>query len=167
MPSARYRPFHALIQKLAATPTGSRTLSRILHRVDRIIFKHSGGRKSLTSLLAGVPVVMITTTGARTGLPRTSPLLPIRDPADPSMFALVASNWGQHQYPSWYFNLKKHPRATCTIDGQAANYVAHEASGDEYEHFWRSATDTYFGYGLYKGRAGRPIPIIVLTPIDS
>jgi deazaflavin-dependent oxidoreductase (nitroreductase family) len=167
MPSVRYRPFHALIQKLAATPTGSRSLSRILYRVDPFVLRHSGGRNSLTSLLAGVPVVMITTTGARTGLPRTSPLLPIRDPANPSTFALVASNWGQHKYPSWYFNLKTHPRATCSIEGRVADYVAHEASGDEYKHFWRCATDTYFGYGLYKGRADRPIPIMVLTPVNS
>jgi deazaflavin-dependent oxidoreductase (nitroreductase family) len=167
MPSVHYRPFHALIQKIAATPAGSRALSRILYRVDPFVLKYSGGRRSLTGLLAGVPVVTVITIGARTGLPRTSPLLPVRDPADASTFAIIASNFGQQQHPSWYFNLKRHPRATCTINGQAADYLAHEATGEEYERYWRYATDTYFGYDLYKRRAGRRIPIMVLTPLKS
>jgi deazaflavin-dependent oxidoreductase (nitroreductase family) len=139
----------------------------VLRFLDRLTLQLSGGDSCLTSWLAGVPVVMLTTKGARTGQPRTSPLLPIYDQADPSTFAVIASNWGQHRYPSWYFNLRKNPHATCRRDGHLADYTAHEAMGEEYERFWASGTDTYFGYRLYKGRARRRIPIMVLTPARS
>jgi deazaflavin-dependent oxidoreductase (nitroreductase family) len=158
----QYRPFHALIQKLAASPPGSWLLAHILRYADRFVVWLSGGRTSLTSMLAGVPVVMVTTTGARSGQPRTSPLLPICDPAGEDRFALIASNWGQHHLPSWYFNLKKNPRATVAQIKQASTYVAREAAGEEYDRFWRYAVDTYFGYGLYKQRAGRRIPIMIM-----
>jgi deazaflavin-dependent oxidoreductase (nitroreductase family) len=139
-------------------------LARVLRGIDPLIFKLSGGQTTLTGLLAGVPIVMVTSIGARTGLPRTSPLLPIRDPERPDRFALIASNWGQSGFPSWYFNLKKDPHATCVARGLAATYLAHEAYGEEYDRFWSYAIATYFGYELYKGRAGRRIPILVLTP---
>jgi len=73
-----------------------------LHHFDHVAFKLSGGRATLTSALAGLPVVHLTTTGAKSGLPRTLPLLCIRDERNPDTFALVASNWGQTHYPAWY-----------------------------------------------------------------
>jgi deazaflavin-dependent oxidoreductase (nitroreductase family) len=105
---------------------------------------------------------MVTTTGARSGRPRTSPLLAIGDRAQMGSFALIASNWGQHQFPSWYFNLKRDPRAVCNMNGQAATYLAHEATGEEYQRFWTYAVETYYGYTLYRQRAGRRIPIMVM-----
>jgi deazaflavin-dependent oxidoreductase (nitroreductase family) len=100
----------------------------------------------MTGTLAGLPVVILTTTGAKSRLPRTLPLLCIRDERNATTFALVASNWGQSRYPAWYFNLKAHPRAIGSIRGQAETYVVHEASGEEYERFWQYAANTYMGY---------------------
>src|SRR5262245_20064927 len=94
-------------------------------------FQTECGRATLTSALAGLAVVLLTTTGAKSGLPRTLPLLCIRDERSPSTFALVASNWGQTHYPAWYFNLKANPQAVGSIRGQVQTYVAHEASGEE------------------------------------
>jgi deazaflavin-dependent oxidoreductase (nitroreductase family) len=162
LPPKRYRPFHALIQRLASTPPGSWLLGRGLRYLDRLVIRLSGGRTSLTSILAGVPVVMVTTTGARSGEPRTSPLLPIWKPGQSGRFALIASNWGQHRTPSWYFNLKKNPHGMVAIDGRTEQYIAHEATGEEYDRFWGYAVDTYPGYALYKKRAGRRIPILVM-----
>ena len=162
MTPRRYSPFHALVQRLAASPPGSWLLAHLLRYADRLVIWLCAGRASLTSILAGVPVVMVTTTGARSRRPRTSPLLPIRDPAEEGRFALIASNFGQHHFPAWYFNLKKKPQAVIAADGQAQTYLAHEAAGDEYDRFWSYAVDTYFGYALYKQRAGRRIPIMVM-----
>ncbi len=163
----RYSPFHASVQKMASTAHGSWLLGRVLRYLDRATFRLSGGRLNLTTMLAGIPVVLVTTTGARSGLPRTQPLLPISDPRAPGQFALIASNWGQHRFPSWYFNLRKTPRAACTIDRQTATYLAHEAAGEEYDRFWASATAAYLGYRLYRQRAGRRIPIMVMEREDS
>jgi deazaflavin-dependent oxidoreductase (nitroreductase family) len=163
----RYGLLHSLIQKLVASAPGSWLVARLLGPADRLVLKLSGGRTTLTSTLAGVPVIWVTTTGAHSRQPRTRPLLPIYDPAHPGRFALIASNFGQHHYPGWYHNLKKHPRATCTLGTGAASFIAHEASGEEYERFWRYAINTYFGYALYKQRAGRRIPIMVMERIDA
>ena len=167
MMPTRYATFHSLIQTLAASRPGSWFLSRVLRPMDRLLLKLTRGRLSLTALLAGLPVVMVTTTGARTGLPRTLPLLPIWEPSQPGTFALIASNWGQHHFPAWYFNLKKNPLAVCSLDGHVSRYRSHEAAGEEYERFWAYATATYFGYALYRQRAGRRVPVLVLTPLES
>ncbi len=167
MRPVQYGAFHALMQKMAASEPGSWLLGRVLRYIDPFIFKLTRGRTTAAGLLAGIEVVLVTTTGARTGRPRTSPLLPVWEPEHPDAFALIASNWGQHRFPSWYFNLKKNPRAACLLDGESRLYAAHEAAGEEYERFWRHATEAYFGYRLYQQRAGRRIPIVVLTPLEA
>ncbi len=162
MPPKKYRPFHTFIQRLAATAPGSWLLGHLLRYLDRFVIWLSAGRTSLTSILAGVPVIMVTTTGAQSGQPRTTPLLPVRDPAQSARFALIASNWGQQRLPSWYHNLKNNPHAMCRVDGHVESYGAREVAGEEYERLWEYAVDTYFGYALYRERAGRHIPILVL-----
>ena len=161
-----YSLFHSLMQKIASSRPGAWFTSGTLHHFDHIFLKLTGGRSTMTSLVAGLPVVILTTTGAKSGLPRTLPLLCIRDEQDPTTFALIASNWGQAHYPAWYFNLKAKPHATCSIRDQIGEYMAHEASGEEYERFWQYAGNTYIGYPLYKQRVGkRRIPIMVMTPL--
>ncbi len=161
---SRYSPFQVLVQRLASSGLVSAVLSRTLHSLDRAVRKLTHGHRSLTSILSGAPVVVVTTTGVRSGLPRTLPLLCIRDLDDLDRFALIASNWGQRKHPAWYYNLKANPRATCRIDGLLAAYVAHEATDEEYRRYWQLATQTYAGFALYRRRAGdRRIPILVLT----
>jgi deazaflavin-dependent oxidoreductase (nitroreductase family) len=164
MNQRRYSFFQGLVQKIGSSRFGAWFYARTLHHFDRVAFKLTGGRATLTSALAGLPVVLLTTTGVKSGLPRTLPLLCIRDERNPTTFALVASNWGQPHYPAWYFNLKANPRAIGSIRGQTATYVAHEASGEEYERFWQCAANTYLGFAVYKQRVGeRRIPIMIMT----
>jgi deazaflavin-dependent oxidoreductase (nitroreductase family) len=127
----------------------------------------SHGRIALSTILTGLPVVVLTTTGARSGQPRTVPLAFIRDPKDPGVFAIIASNFGSQHHPAWYFNLKANPHATCSIAGQVDTYVAHEATREEYDRYWRYGVDTYIGFPRYQQLAKpRIIPIMVLTPED-
>ncbi len=161
-----YSFFHTLVQKIMSSKPGAWLGARLVRPLDNVTLKLTGGRATLTSLAAGVPIVYLTTIGAKSGLPRTLPLLPIRDTQAPAGFALIASNWGQAHYPAWYFNLKKNPRATCMLNGQTADYEAQEVDGEEYERIWGYATQTYRGYALYKERAtGRRIPIMVMKPV--
>ena len=165
MEAKPYSALNRLVQRIASSAAGSWLFARVLHHLDRLVLSWSGGRATLTSYLSGAPVVLLTTTGARSGLPRTVPLLCIRDRLQPERFALIASNWGQRRHPAWYYNLKANPRSHASIDGRAADYLAREAGGEEYERFWNYAQETYFGFPLYKQRAGeRRIPIMVLTP---
>ena len=151
--------------KIAASGPGSWLFSRILHHIDPPVFRMTKGRKTLTSILTGLPIVMLTTIGRKSGKPRTLPLLGIRDQENAGVFALIASNWGQQRNPAWYYNLKANPLATCVIDGVSGEFLAREAEGDEYDRFWRYAEATYPGFPTYKKRAaGRRIPIMVMTP---
>jgi len=157
--------FNKFVIKIAASGPGSWLFSRILHHIDPIVFRMTGGRRTLTSVLTGLPIVMLTTIGRKSGKARTLPLLGIRDQENAGGFALIASNWGQQRNPGWYYNLRANPRATCVIDGLAGEYDAREAEGAEYKRFWRYAEATYPGFPTYKKRAaGRHIPIMVMTP---
>jgi deazaflavin-dependent oxidoreductase (nitroreductase family) len=159
--------FNTFARKLASSRFGGWLSIRMLHHVDRMVFGLTSGRTTLSRMLTGLPEVMLTTVGARSGQQRTSPLACIRDKANPEFFAVIASNWGQDHHPGWYYNLKAHPHARCSFGEQSGEFVAHEAVGDEYEKFWRYAVDTYYGYELYKQRAGsRHIPIMVMVPIQ-
>jgi deazaflavin-dependent oxidoreductase (nitroreductase family) len=162
----RKRPLRLrLVERVASARPGAWFLARALPPLDRLFLRLSAGQATLTSLVTGLPVAMVTTIGARSGRPRTAPLLTIRDPGDPSTLALVASNWGQRRYPAWYYNLRANPLATCASGGKVRTYLAHEAAGEEYEQFWRYAVSTYLGYVAYQKRAAvRRIPIMVLVP---
>jgi deazaflavin-dependent oxidoreductase (nitroreductase family) len=168
MTQKKYNPFHLVMQKIAASSPGAWFYARTLHHFDKIFLRLSGNRMAMTSLVAGLPLVIVTTTGAKSGLPRALPLLCIRDESDPSTFAIIATNWGQQHYPAWYFNLKANPHAQCSIAGVTGQYTAHEATGEEYARYWQYAEDTYLGYSLYKQRIrGRNIPIMVMTSLKS
>lgn len=137
----------------------------MLHRGDRAAFRLSGGHWTLTTALTGLPVALVTTTGARTGLPRTLPLLCVRVQPNDANFALIGTNFGRARVPGWCYNLRADARANVLVDRQPVAHVAHEARGDEYDRYWRAAEMTYAGYRAYRARVtGRPIPIMVLTP---
>jgi deazaflavin-dependent oxidoreductase (nitroreductase family) len=162
MPSQGYGRWHALAQRIAASAPISWVLAHALRHLDRFVLWASGRHATLSNLLTGLPVVIVTTTGARSGRARTTPLTPIRDPVQPDRLALIASSFGQQHFPSWYYNLKKNPQALVSANGRSETYTAHEAAGDEYERFWGYAVETYLGYALYRQRAGRRIPVMVM-----
>ncbi len=165
MTPRRYTLWQAAIQKVASSAPGSWLMARTMHHIDRAVLRLSGGRMLLSGRLTGLPVVMLTTTGAKSGQPRMVPLLGIRDANDPTRFALIASNWGQTRHPAWYYNLKANPQATCVVDGKSGRYLARPAEGEEYAAFWQRAYEVYLGFPRYAQRAGRPIPIMILTPV--
>jgi deazaflavin-dependent oxidoreductase (nitroreductase family) len=157
-----YTPFNRLIHKIASSTWGARLFSPLLPYGDRAIFRVTNGRHTLTSWLSGLQVIMLTTTGAKTGQPRTVPLVCIPHPSGAGL-ALIASNWGNKRPPAWYFNLRTNPQATGTIAGITRTYVAHEATAEEYETLWTTAEAIYLGFPRYKERAERHIPIMVLV----
>jgi deazaflavin-dependent oxidoreductase (nitroreductase family) len=157
-----------MMQRIVSSRAATWLFSRFMRHFDRLFMALTGGRATLTGIGLGLPVVILVTRGAKSGLVRTHFLLCIRDQVEQNAFAVVASNWGQRHYPAWYFNLKANPHAICSIGGRAGEYVAHEAVGEEYERFWAHAVRTYIGYSLYKQRAGgRRIPIMVMTPVEK
>ena len=158
-----YSTINILVQRISATRPMAWFFARYLHRIDRLFLRLSKGKMTLTSYLAGLPVVVLTTTGARSGLLRTTSLACIIDPENHGQFAILASNFGQPHHPAWYYNLKAEPHALGSIDGQKKRYVAHEASDAEYSRFWSYAIKIFPGYIQYQKRLlKRRIPIMVL-----
>ena len=105
---------------------------------------------------------MLTTTGARTGLPRTLPVLGL---ADGEAVILIASNFGRPQNPSWYHNLRANPRATVVADGIARELVARELSGEERDRGYRRGEEIFPGFTHYeRWAANREIPVLRLEP---
>jgi deazaflavin-dependent oxidoreductase (nitroreductase family) len=151
-----------LNHRLASSRIGAWVFSRTFHHLDRLVLSLSGGRATLGGLLTGLPLITLTTTGAKSGLTRSVPLVGI---PDGETIVLIASNWGQTQHPAWYFNLSAHPQAAITRAGKTGQYLAHEATSQDYEIYWNKAVSLYAGYAAYLKTAGdRHIPIMVLTP---
>jgi deazaflavin-dependent oxidoreductase (nitroreductase family) len=159
-------PFQKAVTALGGTNLGAWMFSRIGHDIDRMTFRLSGNRATLTSWMAGMPMVMVDVIGRKSGQHYLVPLMAIQRAEDKESFALIASNWGQKQYPAWYFNLLAQGEAEATIEGrEARRYQLHEARDTEYQVYWETATRMLPNYNFYKKRiaGARPIPILVLN----
>lgn len=157
-PNTAQRAVHVITR----TRAGSWVFARTLHHFDRPVLRLSRGRYSLTSLFTGLPVVIVTTIGAKSGQPRSLPLVALPDGEN---VILIASNFGQKHHPAWYYNLQAHPEVQLTYEGKTVTYAARETSGEERERCWQRAVDLYSGYAAYKQRAEqRQIGVFMLTP---
>lgn len=153
--------FQKLLHRFLMLRPVSVFLARNLHRMDAVVLKLSKGKHTITELV-GLPMIQITTIGAKTGELRTMPLVSL---FDGEKIALIASNFGQKHNPGWYYNLKAHPQCTVQVNGHTDEYTARQVEGEEREKYWQMAVSFYKGYELYKVRAAhRQIPVMVLEP---
>ena len=152
-----------IIQRLATIEVISTGfLAKYLHRMDNDVLRWSHGKRNLTQMLTGLPVVVITTTGAKSGKPRTLPLAGL---PDGEKIILVPTNFGQHNYPAWYYNLCANPKAHLQKNGYSREYTARTADQDEWDEYWKLSVHYYPGYQSYLERSGnKEIPLFVLEP---
>lgn len=148
--------------RIAMSAVGAQLLARTMHHLDRVALWLSHGRFTAATLLTGLQILNLTTIGAKSGQPRTVPLVAI--PHRDGQLIVIASNWGQDKHPAWYYNILAQPQVTVTQNGRAQAYLARETAGDERELCWQTAVQTYAGYAAYKQRTTRQIPVILLTP---
>jgi len=161
---SKLRPYwwQTMTQRIASSKAGAWFFSRILHRLDKPILRLSNGQRSLTSILSGLPVVVLTTIGAKSGRRQSVPLLAL---IDEEKVIVIASNWGGAHHPAWYHNLRANPEASVSIGGQVGRYLAKETTDSEREQYWQQASAMYAGNEAYKRRAaGRKIPLFILKP---
>jgi deazaflavin-dependent oxidoreductase (nitroreductase family) len=159
---ARANRAQRTIRRFAATGPGSWLAIRVLHRIDPPVFRMTRGKHTVSSLITGLPVVFLTTTGARSGQPRTSPVLGLPTPEG---MVVIASNYGQARHPAWYYNLRANPEGEVVVKGQPHRFRAVEVEGDRRERIWREALTIYPGWSSYERRAAnRPIAVFVLEP---
>jgi F420H(2)-dependent quinone reductase len=122
-------------------------------------YERSGGTEGTT--LRGMPVVIMTSRGARSGKVRKTPLMRVEHGG---RYALVASQGGAPTHPRWYYNLVADPRVELQDGPVKSDMLAREVSGDEREVWWQRAVDAYPDYAEYQQRTDRRIPVFVLEP---
>jgi len=150
------------MRRFAASGPGSWLFARVLHHIDRPINRLTHGRHTLASLLAGIPVILLTTTGVKSRRPRTVPLLGI--PFDSSV-AIIASNFGQEHHPAWYHNLLAHADAELEVNGVRQLVRAVPVDGERRAQIWQAGLRIYPGFSQYERRAShRDISVFVLEP---
>jgi deazaflavin-dependent oxidoreductase (nitroreductase family) len=133
--------------------------------VDKLVFGFTDGKHTFSSFVTGLPVVMLTTTGARSGRVRTVPVLGL---PDDDRIVVFASGYGKNsRRPAWYHNLRAEPKARATVRGEEHRVRTYEAEGDERERLWRKGLEIYPGFANYqRGTGEQPIPVLVLSPSE-
>lgn len=124
-------------------------------------YERSGGREGNTLLDTGMPVIILTTVGNKSGKIRKTPLMRVEHGGD---YALVASLGGAPKHPVWYYNLVENPADVMIQDGPEPFPVeVRELDGDERSTWWKRAVDAYPPYTEYQEKTSRVIPVFVAT----
>ncbi|WP_274912082.1 nitroreductase family deazaflavin-dependent oxidoreductase [Streptomyces sp. WZ-12] len=126
-------------------------------------FRANGG--AVGGPFAGRPLLLLTTRGARTGRPRTTPVCHLTD--GPGRLAVFASNGGATTPPAWYRNLIAHPEVTVEVGTRIYRARATEATGADRARLWERQVAADPQFATFRERAGRPVPVVVLTPLDE
>jgi deazaflavin-dependent oxidoreductase (nitroreductase family) len=155
--------FHRAMRRFIATKVGVALFRPTAHHADRLASKLTGGRRSAAWFLTGVPAVMLTTTGAKSGEPRTVAIYGIPHPEG---LAVIASNFGGTKHPAWYHNLKANPRAAVSVEGDTWDAVARIAAPAERDEIYAKGIEIYPGWRKYEKMAGeRRIEAFVLSRV--
>ena len=121
------------------------------------LYEASGGTEGTD--LRGMPVIVLTTVGAKSGLLRKTALMRVEHEG---VYAVVASLGGAPKHPVWYFNIKKQPHVELQDGPVKKDYTAREVTGDEKAVWWERAVAAYPPYADYQEKTDREIPVFVL-----
>ncbi|WP_328773399.1 nitroreductase family deazaflavin-dependent oxidoreductase [Streptomyces sp. NBC_00286] len=139
------------------TPTGW-----VREQVELI--ERSGGTEGMTLMDTGMPVILLTTRGAKSGKLRKTPLMRVEHEG---VYAAVASLGGAPKHPVWYFNVKADPHVELRDGTVVQDMRAREVTGEEKAVWWERAVAAYPPYADYQEKTDREIPVFVLEPIKE
>ncbi|MGW4120434.1 nitroreductase family deazaflavin-dependent oxidoreductase [Nocardia sp. NPDC004711] len=122
-------------------------------------YENSGGAEA--NLLQGVPIILLTTRGNKSGKLRKTPLMRVEHDGE---YAVVASLGGAPKHPVWYWNVKADPHVELRDRDAVKDYDAREVTGDEKALWWKRAVEVWPDYAEYQKKTDRQIPLFVLTP---
>jgi|WetSurMetagenome_2_1015567.scaffolds.fasta_scaffold394687_2 F420H(2)-dependent quinone reductase len=115
----------------------------------------------LGSRMAGQSMLLLFTTGRKSGKIRITPISYFRDG---ETYILIASNWGRDYHPGWYYNLISQPEAEIQVKARKLRVCSHLAVGEEYDRLWNYVASQSSFYTRYQQRTRRKIPVVVLVP---
>jgi len=150
-----------IILNMAATPQGMWTFHLYVRLIDLPISRLTKGVFVPSAYWNVMPIIYLTTTGAKSGILRSVPVLCIPDGEN---LILVGSNWGNPQNPSWAYNLRMNPKTQVRKGKIAKGFTARELHSDERAAYWQKAVRFYPPYVSYEQHANRALPIFLLVP---
>jgi deazaflavin-dependent oxidoreductase (nitroreductase family) len=154
-----------LVQRLGASRPGAWVFSKSLRHLDDALGRLTSGGTSAPELLAGLPVLDLTTTGRRSGRRRTSHLIAV--PVDGTL-ALLGTNFGQASTPSWVLNVESDPRVVVRYRQRSIDAVARPASDEEQARVLAGSAQVYGGYLKYQQRiTERRLRVFLLQPVEE
>ena len=123
------------------------------------LYRLSGGR--LMGKMGAAPILLLTSTGRKSGRPRTVPLLYLKDDGN---FVIVASLGGAPKHPAWFLNLEANPNVQLQVGRERLAAAARRASTEEKARLWPRLVAIYPQYEDYQKRTSRNIPVVILSP---
>lgn len=154
----RLKPF---FQWLAGTDAFMKVGPKIVPAMDRLVHKVTRGRPISDKM---IPTLVLTTTGAKTGQARQTPLACLPEPG--GAFLIVGSNFGRDHHPAWSGNLLRTPEAVVSFRGTRVAVVARLLEGEERERVWPGLVAQWPVYDRYTVKSGRHLRVFRLTPVD-
>jgi F420H(2)-dependent quinone reductase len=139
------------------------TAQRVFTGTHAFFYRLSGGKLGGRFGKSQSPVLLLNTTGRKTGEPRTTPLLYLKDGDN---LILVASDGGAPKHPAWWLNLQTKPEAEVEIGRKKLQVIAKQADAEERNRLWPLLVDMYSGYAEYQKKTTREIPVVILHPQD-
>jgi deazaflavin-dependent oxidoreductase (nitroreductase family) len=141
---------------------GFRIIMKVLGTIHRGVYRETGGKLGRTFF--GSPILLLTTTGRKTGRHRTWPLTYL--PEDDRLI-VIASNGGQPNHPAWYLNLRVNPHVSVQLGDRTLTMIARTTEGDERARLWSRVVQEYPAYEGYQRKTDRQIPVVILHPAAS
>ncbi|ROO88990.1 deazaflavin-dependent oxidoreductase (nitroreductase family) [Actinocorallia herbida] len=159
-PTPVQRVFRPLFQSISGSPWFAKVGPKLVPALDRGLHRMTGGRVMLAQAL--IPQLYLTTTGAKSGQPRVTPLLCM--PEDGG-WIVVGSNFGQEKHPAWTGNLLKEPRATVEFRKRAYEVTGTLLEGADREATWTRLNAMWPVFDRYQSRVDRDLRLFRLTPV--
>ena len=125
------------------------------------LYESSGGTKGTTLRETGIPVVVVTNLGARSGKVRKTPVMRVEHGG---RYLMVASKGGAPENPLWYYNLRANPLVELQDGPVKQDMIARELSGEERAEWWKRAVEVFPNYAEYQQKTSREIPVFILEP---
>ena len=135
----------------------SQLVFRVMSALNAWLYRLSGGK--IAGSMKGAPIVLLTTTGRKTGKTRVTPLLYLRDGEN---LVVVASKGGAPNHPVWFLNLEANPDVDVEVGRTRERRRARRATSEERERLWPKVVEMYSSYADYQAKTAREIPLVIL-----
>ena len=137
-------------------------MGMLIFKVIVFLYNVSGGR--IGGKMDKVPVLLLTTTGRKTGKKRTLPLIYI---LDGSAYVITASAGGADKNPGWFFNIRSNPQATIQVKDKHIKVMAEIAGQEKKSELWARLVEVAPNFAGYQKRTSRDIPMVILHPVEQ